>query len=72
MMVVVVNTWKPLCIKGRSLQHTYNQGAFVSILGSYLHGCTQVVTQKPYRTRLLAQLQLQQQTLIQKNNDKYI
>ena len=62
MKVVVVETWKPLCIKGISLQHPYNQGAFVPILGLHLHGCTQVVMQKPYWTRLSAHLQLQQQT----------
>ena len=64
MKIVVVETWKPLCIKGISLQHPYNQGAFASIIGSHVLGCTQVVTQKLYKTRLSAHLQLQQQTLI--------
>ena len=33
MMVVVVDTRKPLYIKGISQQLPYNHGAFVSILG---------------------------------------
>lgn len=71
MMVVVVDTRKPLCIKGIILQQPYNQNTFVSILDSHLHGCTLIVMQRPYRTRLSAQLQLQQQILILKNYDKY-
>ena len=62
MMVVVVIPWKCLWIKGGSLQLPYNQGVPISITDSLLHGCTQVVMQKPYRTRLSAHLQLQQQT----------
>lgn len=62
MMVVVVDTRKPLYIKGTSLQQPYNQGVPISITDSHLHGCTQVVIQKPYRTKLSAQLQLQQKT----------
>ena len=60
MKVVVVDTRKPLCIKVKSLQQPYNQGSRFSIMDSHPHGCTQVVMQKPYRTRLSAQLQLQQ------------
>ena len=33
MMVVVADTRKPLCIKGISLQHPYNQGILVPHLG---------------------------------------
>ena len=60
MMVVVVDTWKPLCIKGKGLQHTYNQKLWILLVRQYTDGCTQVVMQRPYRTRLSAQLQLQQ------------
>ena len=62
MMVVVVDTRKSLCIKGKGLQLPYNQGAHTALMDSHPHGCTQVVMQKPYWTRLSAQLQLQQQT----------
>ena len=63
-MVVVVDLRNFLCIKGASQQLPYNQGAFISIMESHLYGCTLVVMQKPYKTRLSAQLQLQQHTLI--------
>ena len=52
MMVVVVDTWKHLCIKGKGLQHTYNQGALISIMESHLYGCTLVVALSPVFTRL--------------------
>ena len=62
MMVVVVDVSNSLWIKGASQQLSYNQGALISIMESHLYGCTLVVMQKPYRTRLSVQLQLQQQT----------
>ena len=62
MMVVVVDVSNRLWIKGISIQPPYNQGALISIMEFHLYGCILVVMQKPYRTRLSVQLQLQQQT----------
>ena len=59
MMVVVVDTRKPLCIKGKSLQQIYNQKFLGLFVGLYADGCTQVVTSMPYKSRFSAQLQLQ-------------
>lgn len=61
MMVVVVDVSNSLWIKGISIQPPYNQRTLVSIVRPYADGCTLVVMQKPYRTRLSAHLQLQQQ-----------
>ena len=61
MMVVVVDIRKPLCIKGKSLQLTYNQKLLAQFVRLYADGCTPVVMRKPYKTRLSAHLQLQQQ-----------
>ena len=63
-MVVVVDVSNSLWINGISIQPPYNQGALISIMESHLYGCTLVVMQKPYKTRLSAQLQLQQYTTI--------
>lgn len=40
MMVVVVDVSNSLWIKGASQQLPYNQGAPISIMESYLYGCT--------------------------------
>lgn len=64
MMVVVVDVSNSLWVKGASQQLTYNQGTLISIMESHLYGCTLVVMQKLYKTRLSAQLQLQQYTTI--------
>lgn len=47
MMVVVVDVSNSLWIKGISIQPPYNQGTHLSIMDSYPHGCTQVVTSMP-------------------------
>ena len=62
MMVVVVDVSNGLWIKGISIQPPYNQGTHLSIMDSHPHGCTHVVTSMPYKSRLSACLQLQQQT----------
>ncbi len=72
MMVVVVNVSNSLWIKSISLQLPYNQGTHLSIMDSHSHGCTQVVTSMPYKSRFSAQLQLQQQTYNLKNYEKSI
>ena len=43
MMVVVVDTRKPLYIKGISLQQPYNQQCFASSVKYYVNCCTLVV-----------------------------
>ena len=62
MMVVVVDVSNSLWIKGISIQLPYNQGTHLSIMDLHPHGCTQVVTSMPYKSRLSAYLQLQQRT----------
>ena len=72
MMVVVVDVSNSLWIKGISIQPPYNQGTHLSIMDSHPHGCTQVVTSMPYKSRLSPQLQLQPLTYNLKNYDKSI
>lgn len=62
MMVVVVDTRKPLYIKGISLQQPYNQQCFASSVKYYVNGCTLVVAPNFSFSMLSTQLQLQQQT----------
>lgn len=62
MMVVVVDTQKPLYIKGGCLQLPYNQACLAFSVGLYLHGCTHVVALSPVFMALYVNLQLQQQT----------
>ena len=72
MMVVVVDVSNGLWIKGISIQPSYNQGTHLSIMDSHPHGCTQVVTSMPYKSRLSPQLQLQPLTYNLKNYEKSI
>lgn len=72
MIVVVVGVSNSLWIKSISIQPPYNQGTHLSIMDSHPHGCTQVVASMPYKSRFLAQQQLQQQTYNLKNYDKSI
>lgn len=62
MMVVVVDTQKPLYIKGGCIQLPYNRACLAFSIGHYLHSCTHVVALSPVFTVLYVNLQLQQRT----------
>lgn len=60
MMVVVVDKWKGLIIKGVSIQQPYNHGAS-AVASNTLHvSCTPVVMLTKYKTGNYSILQLQQ------------